>query len=312
MARTFSRMQTAIWGDDDFIALSGDAQWLYFALNTSADLTYCGVTDWRPARLAPRNSDWTPERVVDAALELHKELFVVVDDATEEVMIRSFVKNDGFMESPNIAAAMVREYAAIASKHLRGVLVHELIRLHDSEPELKGWKRAAVLLGNPSVNPSLNPSGWGSVNPSDVVTETLRLTPPSLPTPYSLPLLPAETGGVDGVEPASDRFMDFWSAYPRRVGKGAARRSWEAAVKKGADPQTLVRSAARFAGEMADKDPKYIPHPSTWLNQERYEDEPAEPEASPAPRRHIPLEVPAHIDPDDYEAYAAWLRSEAQ
>lgn len=199
MARTFAQVKTAIWGEDHFRDLSADAQLLYFMLKTAPELSYCGVTDWRPARLAPNTSDWTPERVLWAGLELHQGLFIVVDEATEEVMIRTFVKHDGFMESPNIASAMVRQYASIASKHLRGVLIHELIRLHDSEPDLKGWKKASVLLGNPSVNPSTNPSGWGSTNPPVLmegrVEGTPRLTPPSLPTPSSLSLSPSV--GVD-------------------------------------------------------------------------------------------------------------------
>lgn len=51
----------------------------------------------------------------------------------------------------------------------------------------------------------------------------------------------------------------------------------------------------------------------TWLNKSRSFKAPAYSAASvPAPRRHVPLEVPAHIDPDDTEAYAAWLRAEAK
>ncbi len=208
MARTFAQVKTAIWGEDHFRELRGDAQLLYFMLKTAPKLSYCGVTDWRPGRIAANNADWTTDRAIEAGLELHRGLFIVVDEATEEVLIRTFVKHDGFMESPNIASAMVREYASIASKHLRGVLIHELIRLHESDPDLKGWKKAEVLLGNPSVNPSINPSGWGSVNPSEVAEGTLegtpRLTPPSLPSPSSLSLSPSVGVGSDADDDESD------------------------------------------------------------------------------------------------------------
>lgn len=76
----------------------------------------------------------------------------------------------------------------------------------------------------------------------------------------------------------SDTFEDFWRLYPRRVGKGAAKRAWE----KLAPP--LQRRVVVILGERIQSDPewmhamrrrdlRYIPHPSTWINQERWEDE---------------------------------------
>jgi hypothetical protein len=106
-------------------------------------------------------------------------------------------------------------------------------------------------------------------------------------------------------------FAEFWSAYPKKVGKPAAEKAWNKAIRDGVDPARLALVAGQYAERTANTDPKFICHPTTWLNQARYNDEP-EPETSPVSRRHVPLEVPAHIDPDDYEAYAAWLRSEAK
>jgi hypothetical protein len=110
---------------------------------------------------------------------------------------------------------------------------------------------------------------------------------------------------------APSGFAEFWSAYPKKVGKPAAEKAWTKAVKGGVDPAHLTLVAGQYAERTANTDPKFICHPTTWLNQARYNDEP-EPETSPVSRRHVPLDVPAHIDPDDYEAYAAWLRSEAK
>lgn len=47
----------------------------------------------------------------------------------------------------------------------------------------------------------------------------------------------------------------------------------------------------------------------TWLNQAKtFRGGQSTSAASPAPRKHIPAEVPAHIDPNDPDAYAAWVR----
>lgn len=69
-------------------------------------------------------------------------------------------------------------------------------------------------------------------------------------------------------------FSAFWQAYPRRIGKGAARVAFERATKF-ADANDLIQAAIKFAEHCQEtgKEPQFIPHPSTWLNQERWEDD---------------------------------------
>jgi hypothetical protein len=63
-------------------------------------------------------------------------------------------------------------------------------------------------------------------------------------------------------------FEGFWAVYPRRVGKGDARRAFMKAREK-ADLATLVAGVKRMPPA---SDPKFIPHASTWLNGERWLD----------------------------------------
>lgn len=77
---------------------------------------------------------------------------------------------------------------------------------------------------------------------------------------------------------ADASFDEFWSAYPRRVGKGQARKAWASAMKK-TDASTIIAGAARFASSSASSDLKFVPYPATWLNGERWDDE----EAAPKP-----------------------------
>lgn len=66
-------------------------------------------------------------------------------------------------------------------------------------------------------------------------------------------------------------FEMFWLVYPRKVSKGGAKRAWAGALRK-TDSCTILAAigCARFS-----LDPRFIPHPATWLNQERWLDEPA-------------------------------------
>ncbi len=77
-----------------------------------------------------------------------------------------------------------------------------------------------------------------------------------------------------------DRFDDFWSVYPRRVGKDAARRAFaKAARSAGAD--VVVEGARRFAADPNLPEKQFIPHPSTWLARGSWEDEPLPPRVTP-------------------------------
>jgi len=73
----------------------------------------------------------------------------------------------------------------------------------------------------------------------------------------------------------SDDFLRFWKVYPKRVGKLAAYRAWQYTLKKGlADAEQIIEAAYIFVKtEQGRGDRQYIPHPSTWLNQGRYDDE---------------------------------------
>lgn len=68
---------------------------------------------------------------------------------------------------------------------------------------------------------------------------------------------------------ADDDFEAFWKAYPRKVGKGAARKSWDRA-KTLSYPDAIIAAVMR---QTFDHRERFIPHPATWLNQERWLDE---------------------------------------
>lgn len=70
-------------------------------------------------------------------------------------------------------------------------------------------------------------------------------------------------------------FAAFYAAYPRKVGKGNARKAFAAAVKRGAKSADLVAASAAHRDNWARcrTEMRFIPHPATWLNGERYDDE---------------------------------------
>ena len=83
---------------------------------------------------------------------------------------------------------------------------------------------------------------------------------------------PRHTNIVNEPVKSNDRFDEFWLVYPRKVGVGAARKSYSISLKK-ASAQIIIDGAKRFAASVRGTDHKFIPHGSTWLNAERWADQ---------------------------------------
>lgn len=107
---------------------------------------------------------------------------------------------------------------------------------------------------------------------------------------------PASGGGVKDVhtnspsehsnEPSNkarveNEFAEFWSAYPNKVGKPKALLAWKS---KKPDLNTVLASLRRWkASEQWTKDGgRFIPHPTTWLNREGWNDVIAGEKAAPS------------------------------
>lgn len=144
MARDYAKVMSAIWNDDDFRTLPPHAQHLYFVLLTDPDLSYCGLADWRPKRILPKANGWALDALLDAARILSEERLIVVDEDTEEVLVRSFLRHDGVMQHNKLCVSAMNAIAAIASNDLRGVCIHELVRLKNEFPDWPTWERRQV------------------------------------------------------------------------------------------------------------------------------------------------------------------------
>ena len=62
----------------------------------------------------------------------------------------------------------------------------------------------------------------------------------------------------------------FWTAYPRKTAKGTAENAWK---KIKPDEKLVADIIAAIAKQKPTwTDPKFIPHPATWLNSKRWLD----------------------------------------
>jgi hypothetical protein len=76
-----------------------------------------------------------------------------------------------------------------------------------------------------------------------------------------------------------DAFAEFWTHYPRKAGKAAAAKAFTKAAKKHCADDILFGLSQQIEA-MKAKDTQFIPHAATWLNAERWNDEPEQPTGS--------------------------------
>ncbi len=133
---------------------------------------------------------------------------------------------------------------------------------HPSSPPSRGPKREAAR----------GPSSLYSVSESEADTESES----SLRSLSARADAPA--GGTANLSEREivlalldEQFELWWQAYPRKVAKGQARRAYRAAIRRYRVTCDELLEAVRtypFGHEE-----RFIPHPTTWLNGERWRDE---------------------------------------
>lgn len=121
----------------------------------------------------------------------------------------------------------------------------------------------------------------GNVNVNVNVIDPPYKSPPGGNDALQAESLTVKTAGGTG-KPADhsttlvkQRFDEFWGEYPKKTGKGAAEKAW---MKIHPDKKLFekIMSALRAikrSDQWRRENGQYIPNPSTWLNQKRWEDE---------------------------------------
>lgn len=190
MARGHGRILTSIWEDADFLALDEREQRLYLFLISQPNLNHAGLLDLTLRRWSRKARSLTSAELEKLLQALEAAHFIVMDDDTEELLIRSFVRNDGVWRMPKVMGAMVSGALEISSRRLQAALLAEMDRipldeLSDEPTKLKGQEGPSIrrqiathietlrkAFGNPDPDPSRRGSGTPSEAPSATPSDT--------------------------------------------------------------------------------------------------------------------------------------------
>lgn len=302
MARTEARVRTSIWNDPDFRALTPNAQLTYVFLLSQSDLSYAGVLPLRVRRWAGHAAGVDAKTLADALRELEAKRFIVADRETEELLVRTFMRNDEVYRQLNLVKAARKSLRDVASPRLRAEIgieaarcleeagdetkAERLIRqelcamardIDDGTPREGHARGTRGATGTPQGTPREGSRGRGVTT---VTTDNpLLLSPDPLPLDpsprqgSSTPARPARSRGKPKPVDADDPdFARFWGIYPRRQDKGAARAAWPVALTK-APVERIVAGAARYRDD-PNREPEFTKQPATWLNAEGWDDDP--------------------------------------
>lgn len=158
---------------------------------------------------------------------------------------------------------------------------------------------------------------WYEENARFINENSKRKEPKGYPrVSQGLPLLQDKTGqdktghktktaaGAAGSEfvPSKQTFEAFWTAYPRKTAKAAAQKVWE---RQALDLPTVL-AALKWqckSPDHLDREERFIPHATTWLNQKRWLDEPPHSLRSAAKPTPPPVPVCEHTDISTTEAF---------
>ena len=171
MARSEGRLLADAWEDPEFIALPGAAQRLYMFLLSQRDLAHDGVIALRIPRWARKAAGLTASDIEKDIAILAETRFVVADDETGELLVRSLLRRDKVYRQPNVLLSAADHLALVESDQIRAALADELRRIAvlDDIPNgaVETLTRMLVALGIQDVKPMAKPTD----NPIGKATE---------------------------------------------------------------------------------------------------------------------------------------------
>jgi hypothetical protein len=135
----YAALKVTAWNDSDFLKLPATSQRLYLVIISQSEISLCGVQTPAYKRWSTYAPDTTPEGLEVDCKPLVDGHFVLIDEGTDEMLVRTFVHHNVGTKSDNSVVGASRAYEAIHSKTLRKVVMEELRK--DLDHDL--WNRLA-------------------------------------------------------------------------------------------------------------------------------------------------------------------------
>lgn len=262
----YVRVVRSIWTDPEWLELTSTEKLVYLQLISQPNISKCGVLPFVPRRWAHMHPDLSADDLIATLSALEAKRYVVVDRDTEELLVRTYLRYDEAWKQTNGTRGIQIEAQEIMSKRLLDHVIQEY-----EQASGNSWRK-----GNDK----------GNDNPCDESSDNTRATPLT-PNPYPTTLIPDPEPSLalvptdDSNDPVEAEivpdweveFKQWWEMYPRKKDKKKAQTAFKNLTKTnrglalGALPDHVEQWQRGSTGI------EFIPHPTTWLNGKRWEDE---------------------------------------
>lgn len=98
-----------------------------------------------------------------------------------------------------------------------------------------------------------------------------------------LTVVPPDPKPAPAEDGLAEEFAAFWSHYPRKVGKAKAEQAFRRA-RRTTPLEAIARGLLAQLPDLQSRDKAYVPHATTWLNGQRWADEPGDAVIRPVSR----------------------------
>jgi hypothetical protein len=264
----YRKIDPRIWNDTKFCALSPDGKLVFLFLLTHVQLTAIGAMRGTIPGLAAELD--FPERRFRAAIEPAIQAGMVeVNEGAHYIGLPKFLKYNE-PEGPNsVKKAWAAALELIPECPERVALIRRCRNYLDTcTQEFKKaladdiWKAFAIPSDMASEMASRMPSGMATrIQEQEQELELEQELEKEQKEPPHIPL----AGGFDR----------FWNSYPRKTAKAAAEKAWRKIEADESLLQTIISAIEqqRKSHEWTKDNGQYVPHPATWLNGRRWEDQ---------------------------------------
>lgn len=129
MARNYATSSTAVWRQDGWRALRMDEQHVHMMLGSQPNITAVGTLPLTVKRWAQLAADFTVDGLMGTIRRLQAAGWVVVDEETEEILVRSFLEDDKGYSNPKRRPTIREAATEVASPAIQRALRAEFGRL---------------------------------------------------------------------------------------------------------------------------------------------------------------------------------------
>jgi len=239
----FRKFNTGTWQDPWFESLSKDAKLLFVYLWTNETCNPAGMYKITQKRI-----------LFDCGIDITKHISELAPKVTwtpadTVIWVKNFFRHQ--RQNDKFSVAAVKSIECLSPKYRHA--------FHDYNKEI---------LDKDNIPPLTIPS----LTETDTVTEAeADISVYGVGTDTNT--IPTKVSNI-----SSNHFDVFWKAYPRKVGKSEARKSWEKTKQKRPpiDIILTVIERQKRSDQWCKDGGRFIPYPARWLNQGRWEDEEVE------------------------------------